>query len=295
MSSATSLSVHSAAGLRWFTRSRRRTARYWNCSGAAGKYYGVGGQDGIPDQDRPSLIAGHLSSAYGKYRLWFGSGMQFWYIDIPRHITNPSNIPERDYAHYGESITPWYNAGISGAQKVALNLLVESRNLMEDEARIEIDVGFDYDEENWESLAELDDSELHDPLNFPAANNKKPEQGRAFRAIRFRMRSWLGSSQRLSPDLVSMTLEYYKRLGIFQKYQFNLSVDLSRPHNGLTPAQMAEKLTGMVDDPELVPFTYQAAGLADRVYYVRVFQESRVSHSGGTSENASSLMSLVEL
>ena len=144
-----------------------------------------GGQDGLTPSEPLELTTGHISSAYGEYRLWFGTATQLWYIDIPVHVINPTNLPSQLYAYYGETITPWYNANQAETLKVALNYLVETRNLSEDGAHVLIDAAFDYDEaeSSWQSLVvevdggyedlDLDDSTLQDAFYFPASHKER--------------------------------------------------------------------------------------------------------------------------
>ena len=266
----------------------------------------IGGQDGLSDPTTPVLNNGNLSDAYGHFRLWFGTGTQLWYIDLPRHVINPNQIPDRAYVHYAESITPWFNANIAEVQKVALNILMETRNLYPFGPTVTVDVAFDYEEgeESWQSVRDedgrpiiFDDSTLHNPAWMPdrAGLGRHSRTGVAFRAIRWRIRSTLGINRFVTSDVTSMTLEYYKRLGLIQKYQFRVTVDLAAPHGGLSVGQLEDKLTDIAAKAELVPLVYREKGRQERIYYVRVLQDARFSVSGSESANAQSNLLLTEI
>ena len=254
-----------------------------------------GGQDGVVGADRPRINTGYISSAYGQYRLWFGSDTQLWYIDLPQHVINPLQIPNRAYTSYAESITPWFNAGVAEAVKVALNALAETRNLAKDGPIISIDLGCDYVDDVWHHIVTYDGNHLHPPVTIPdcTATDRDRREGQIFQAIRFRFRSTLGPNQTITADLTGFTAEYYKRLGIRQKYQWNLTVDLSEPVGLNTEEDLMEKLTMIVGRPELTPFYYEKN--QTEPYYVKVFQEGRGRFTGGQNEKAYSLLTLAEL
>ena len=266
----------------------------------------AGGQDGEAPADRPRLITGHVSDAYGKYRLWFGTGIQLWYIDLPRYVVNPSQLPMYDYAYRAETISPWFNAGVAGAHKVALNVLAELRNLAVGGPTIMVEFACNYDEDVWHQVLPEDydgegdpphytynSNDLHDPHLIPDCTDtgRDPETGTPFRSSRIRISSVLGPNQHLSPDLRSLTFEYYKRLGIKQKYQWTMTLDLSEPYGNYSPRQLADKLTEIVGMPEMSSFNYDR----DQTHYVKVFQEGRFGFTGTEAAHGQANLVLVEL
>ena len=89
---------------------------------------------------------------------------------------------------------------------MALNVLAETRNVSDD-ITLALDVGFDYIDDQWYDIAELE-SDLPDPIFLPRPADlddasftdeeiaERRNKGTAFRAIRFRVRSTLGTNQR---------------------------------------------------------------------------------------------------
>ena len=256
----------------------------------------AGGQDGGAGTDNPRLITGVVSSAYDEYRLWFATATQLWYIDLPRYNNNPTQLPIREYAAMAETVSPWFDANIAAAVKVALSILVDTSNLVGDDAFIAVDIAYDYDETVWTEIARFQDSLLSEPETVPALNEEADASaGTAFRALRLRWRSELGDNQKRSPDMRSTTLEYYKRLGILQKYEFRFIVDLSRRHGGRTQGQLKSVLSDIVSKPEMVSLVYKDEEGQDRTYYVRTVAESRFEHTGEEPTASRSSLVFVEL
>ena len=261
----------------------------------------AGGQDGETPTNVVNVLAqGHVTDAYNEYRLFFGLGQQLWYIDLPRYVLNPLQLPERVFTYQAETIYPWFHAGISEAHKVALNILAETRNVTED-ITLTVDVGYDYIDDQWYEIKELE-SDLPDPLFLPrpedlddmsltdAEIEERRKKGIANRAIRFRVRSTLGTNQEISPDLTSLTLEYYKRLGLSQKYQFAINLDLSEGTKNRSSEELIEELDKIVADPELIPFAYR-----DESFYVKVLSEQRNIPAGLEHEKATSILTLAQI
>ena len=266
----------------------------------------AGGQDGQAMSDRPAPTNALVSAAYGEYRLWFSTSTQLWYIDLPLHVINPDQIPTREYVCLAETITPWFNASVAEAGKVALNLLAETRNLMGPGGpHIAFEIGYDY-ATDFIPVRDLYLDDL-DPIFLPKQGDAGPgglghRGGVGFRAVRLRIYSEVGANPHTSPDLLSLTLEYYKRLGIRQKYEWRVNVDLSSPYSLLSARQLSDRLTELVDRDEQVSFVY--AGLPEdpedlgrhrEPYYVKVLQDSRQTLSGDYPEQALASLTLVEL
>ena len=53
----------------------------------------------------------HVSSAYDKYRVWWGYNDIVHFMDLPKDIINPSEVSEFAYALNATHETPWFNAG----------------------------------------------------------------------------------------------------------------------------------------------------------------------------------------
>ena len=72
------------------------------------------------DQAGKPLDSIHVSDAYDEYRMYWGHNNQVYFMDLPKDIINPSEVSEFSYATEGIHETPWFNAGQSEVDKLAL-------------------------------------------------------------------------------------------------------------------------------------------------------------------------------
>jgi hypothetical protein len=87
----------------------------------------------------------HVSDAYDKHRAWWGHNDIVHFMDLPSDIINPSEVSEFSYALEGVHETPWFNAGQSEIDKLALNLRIEAQGLSTTE-KIKVEYATDYTE-----------------------------------------------------------------------------------------------------------------------------------------------------
>ena len=86
----------------------------------------------VADTAGRRIDAMHVSNAYSdvneNYRAWFGFNDNVYYMKLPVDIINPSRVTEFEYAESGTHETPWFNAGQSEVDKLALKLKVETQD-----------------------------------------------------------------------------------------------------------------------------------------------------------------------
>ena len=91
----------------------------------------------------------HVSNAYSdvneNYRLWFGFNDHVYYMKLPVDIINPSRVTEFEYASSGTHETPWFNAGQSEVDKLALKLKVEAQDVSSTET-VRVEYATNYSE-----------------------------------------------------------------------------------------------------------------------------------------------------
>ena len=126
------------------------------------------------------LGAIHVSSAYNKYRLWWGHFLDVYLMDIPSDIINPSEIGDFDYALSATHETPWFNAGQSEVDKLALKVKTEVEDASSTET-VKVEYAVNYDESNYYTAAASITSSGIDTYTFNSG------AGTAFRAIKFRL------------------------------------------------------------------------------------------------------------
>lgn len=101
----------------------------------------------------------HVSSAYNKYRLWWGANGVVYFMNLPKDVINPSEVDDFAYATTGVHETPWFNAGQSEVDKLALNLRIECQDLSTTE-KVKVEYATDYIESYTEAIATLDSSTM---------------------------------------------------------------------------------------------------------------------------------------
>ena len=95
-----------------------------------------------------------------------------------------------------------------------------------------------------------------------------------FKAFQITCRLRRGADVSKTPVLVSMALEYRKKIPT--KYGFTFDVALNQEHGGRTPKDMRSDLAAAIESTNLVEFTFRDDAGTTRTHYVDV-----VSVSGG--------------
>jgi len=120
--------------------------------------------------------------------------------------------------------------------------------------------------------------------------------GTAFRQIRFRLRLVRGSTTTLSPDVISLTFLYRKKLPA--KYGFSVELDLEREYKGNTPQQLRDALRTALESNALVELSYHNDtgtdfGATDRRFFVDVVEATNLEETGD-SDSGVSTVTMVE-
>ena len=172
-------------------------------------------------------------------RLWWALGTQLYYMELDQNPPEAQRWRRERYQETGRTVTPWYNAGVSDARKVGLAMLAEYEGIQhpaaigQDEERgsIDLSIGYDYAEAFYPIQMEPDAEEplLYGPAEFGGG------AGKSFRTVRFEIDTALGTypgADFVSPDVRELTFEYYKRMGIRQRYEYTVTFDLEMPYGG---------------------------------------------------------------
>jgi len=93
--------------------------------------------------------------------------------------------------------------------------------------------------------------------------------GTAFRSIQFRIVFARGSTNTNSPDVLSLTLEYYKKMDA--KWQFQVDVDMNTEFGGRSQKEQRAALLTAMETATLLEFTYRdPSSNSDATFYVQV-------------------------
>ena len=236
----------------------------------------------------------HVSTAYNKYRLWWGANGVVYFMDLPKDIINPSEVDDFPYGTSGVHETPWFNAGQSEVDKLALNLKIECSGLSANETVL-VEYATDYTESYTTAVT------LNSTTMGAAAGTYTYDFGSKagvdYRSIKFRLTlsrstaSTTGLEKYNSPDVISLTLEWRKKLKA--KWGHTVEVDLNNEYKGNKPIDLRSKLVEAIESTTLVEFTFRDDSDQERNYYVDVTSAQGLEFTGH-DERGSTMISVVE-
>ena len=216
-------------------------------------------------------------------------------MDLPKDIINPSEVEEFAYALEGVHETPWFNAGQSEVDKLALNLRIEAQDLSSTE-KIKIEYATDYSETYTTAVGTLDSTEMG-ASSGTYTYTFGSSAGTVFRSIKFRLTlnrssaDTTGLEKFETPDVVSLTLEYRKKLAA--KWGHTVDVDITNPYKGNSPKDLRAALVTAIESTALVEFTFRDDSGGTRNYYVDVIAAQGMEFSGH-DERGSTTIQVVE-
>ena len=180
-----------------------------------------------------SLQSLTVSDAYDEYRMWWGFNGEIKFMKIPSDIINPSFVSDFEFAASGVHETPWFNAGQAEVDKLALKLRVEVQDASSTET-VAVEYATDY-AESYTSLGTITSDGITSYTFGSSA-------GTAFRAIKFKMSLARTTNPgtvnytKLTPDVVSTTLEWRKKLP--SKWGHQVQVDINKEYKGKSPKDL---------------------------------------------------------
>lgn len=267
-------------------------------SGAKNSIYSWNGDAGVGWQavmtgdttDIESMIA---ASTQSEYKMWFQSPsglrtISFFTLQI--NSTNPKKILGYEYQDGPLFLkTPWFHANQVDVDKLAVRLKVETADTTANETVI-IEYAVDYDEgssdANYLTLANTtftdgiidttDSGVTVTTFEFPkdTVDVTVAPVGKVFKAIRFKVTENRGSTNTLSPVLISMTLEYRKKLTYKRGYRMIL--DLNSEYKGASKVDLRATFQTAEQSNTLVEFTFRE----NDSMYVDVYREAGEQFTG---------------
>ena len=91
--------------------------------------------------------------------------------------------------------------------------------------------------------------------------------GTTFRAIQFKI-TLATNTINASPDLISLTLEYRKKLNT--KFGWAVNIDLNKAYKGNSPKGMRSSILSAIQSNTLLEFTFRDDSTTNRNYYVDI-------------------------
>jgi hypothetical protein len=198
-----------------------------------------------------------VSNAYSTYRLWWAHNERVSHMSLPREIINPSEVTTFAYAASADHQTPWFDAGQSEVDKLALNLFVECDQMTVNET-LTISYALNYSS-SYTQLGVIST----DGITIYRFPDSVTPTGTAFRAIRFRVQGVRGSTTTRTPDMINLTLEFRKKLP--SRWGWAVELDISQEYKGNTPDQQRTAIITAAESATLVQFTHRDAQNADSI------------------------------
>jgi len=244
----------------------------------------------------------HVSNAgKGDYRLWWGFDGKVYHQLVPFDVTNPSQltaIENPDYAYDTSGIheTPWFDAMQTEIEKIALKLKIEVQGASANET-VAVQYATNYST-TYEDLTTITSTTLgatEGTQIFTLPSTANPV-GIDFRSIKFKLTlaresGTTSTIQKQTPDVVSVTLEYRKKMET--KWGHTIEINLNDPYKGKTPMDLRSDLVDAVKSNTLVEFTYRDDSGGDRNYYVDITSATGLEFTG-YDERGTSRVTLVE-
>ena len=259
----------------------------WNDTGWETKWVSGDGAAGKPINTMLVTNAGK-----GDYRLWWGFDGKVYHQLIPFDVTNPSQLSAKDgtdyeYAESAFHETPWFDAQQSDVDKLALKFKVEVQDASSEETVV-VQYATDYTE-SYTSMGTISSSGTT-TYSFGSG------VGTGFRSIKFKLTlaresGTTSSIMKKSPDVVSISLEYRKKLDA--KYGHSVEVDLNKTYKGKSPKQLRSALVSAIESNTLNEFTFRDDSGGTRNYYVDVTSATGIEYTG-YDERGTSRITLVE-
>lgn len=259
----------------------------------------------VADTAGRRIDAMHVSNAYSdvneNYRLWFGFNDNVYYMKLPVDIINPSKVTEFEYRESGTHETPWFNAGQSEVDKLALKLKTEVQDVSSTET-VTVEYATDYNESYTEAAVINTASLVASGYSSGATSGIDTytfgsSAGTEFRAIKFKItlarttNTSTANYKKKTPDVVSLTLEWRKKLE--SKWGHQIQLDLNSEYKSKSSKDLRSALLSAIESTSLVEFTFRDDSGGTRNYYVDITSATGLEYTG-YDERGTTTINLVE-
>ncbi len=252
----------------------------------------------VDANDVAPITSAVTSDSDGAYRLYFARNRRVYWLPLERNIVNPNEVTTLTFAASGTHETPWFDNGQVEVDKLALRVKAEVEDATTTEA---VTVSFAINGST--SYTQFTDTYTSDST-FDATDDRiegdgvttfslpavATPSGTAFRSIRFKLDYVRGSTTTLSPDVISLTLEWRKKIPAQWAHQVTIDLDrvgeLQGEASGLGREGLFDAIRKVVESNTLVRFGYRHRDANDSGdtdpydYYVDVSQAQGMEKTG---------------
>jgi len=174
--------------------------------------------------------------------------------------------------------------------KLALEIRVETASCTSTET-VELYYRLDYSDSSSYQTTEMETVISSNGVTTYKFPNATTPTGTSFRAIKFVLDLVRGSTTTNSPDVISVTFIYRKKLPA--KWGHSVEVDLNNDYAGNNAMQLRSNLVSAIESTSLVEFTFRSDSGGTRNYYVDVVSATGMEFTG-MDERGTSRITVVE-
>ena len=206
-----------------------------------------------------SDVGGTLT-ATNPYRMYWGFDGALYYQQLQSDVINPTQVVNYNYEDTVDGIhyTPWFSADQVEVDKLALKLKAETANCSSN-VTVKIEYALDYGT-SYTTMGTITSDGIT-TYTFGSS------LGTTFRAIQFKI-TLATNTKAVSPDLISLTLEFRKKLNT--KFGWSVNIDINKDYKGDSPKDMRSNILSAIESNTLLEFTYRDDTSANRNYYVDI-------------------------
>ena len=204
-------------------------------------------------------VGGDITST-NPYRLYWGYDSKLYYQQLQSDVINPTQVVNYSYEDSvdGTFETPWFSADQVEVDKLALKLKVETATCNSNQT-VAVSDATDYTE-SYTAMGTITSDGL---TTYTFGSNL----GTTFRSIKFKL-TLATNTTSASPDVISLTLEYRKKLNT--KFGWAVNIDMDKAYKGRSPKGMRSDLLSAIESNTLLEFTFRDDTTANRNYYVDI-------------------------
>ena len=224
-------------------------------------------------------VGGDISST-NPYRLYWGFDSKLYFQQLQSDVINPTQVVNYSYEDSvdGTFETPWFNADQIEVDKLALKLKIETADCSSNQT-----VAVTYATDYTESYTSLGTITSNGVTTYTFGSNL----GTTFRAIKFKL-TLTTNVTTVSPDVISMTLEYRKKLD--SKFGWAVNIDMTKPYKGRSPKAMRSDLLSAIESNTLLEFTFKDDSTTNRNYYVDITSAQGLEHTAYDERGSTQLL-----
>ena len=206
-----------------------------------------------------SDVGGTLT-ATNPYRLYWGFDGSLYYQQLQSDVINPTQVVNYNYEDNVDGIhyTHWFSADQVEVDKLALKLKVETADCNSNQT-VKIEYATDY-VETYTTMGTITSNGIT-TYTFGSS------LGTTFRSIQFKI-TLATNTKITSPDMISLTLEYRKKLDT--KFGWSVNIDINKTYKGNSSKAMRSNILSAIQSNTLLEFTYRDDSSTNRNYYVDI-------------------------